>query len=320
MKTRTAFLSLILSAVLVSCTSAGTTQGKNDFLFRFVFTGDSRGDYKADPPGFLSADVLKKFMGIIVKLDPKPEFLIFNGDMVSKTAYRSEAGLQSIQEWKKIVEEKMAENGIKLYLMPGNHIVDQKEKDKPDKVNYIERFRKYYRHGNPQNGPSLYKDVTFSFDHKNTHFVSVTSFMTHSGADNRELKPGQFVHKEQNFEYYVPRENVEWLRQDLQKSDRDFKLFIVHCPLYSVGPHDKDKKSLHAHPENRNAVMSILVANNTDAILASHEHLYARLNLSSGRIPDLKINYMMPEIIVRLRRGAHVEEKKGRHQDRRMEG
>ncbi len=299
MEIKKLFFSILLSAAIISCSSLVTSQEKNDFLFRFVFTGDSRGDYNAKPPVMLSSDILKKFMDIIIKMDPKPEFLFFNGDMVAKTAYRSEEGLKAVDEWNQIVADKMAEHGIKLYIIPGNHIVDQKEKTQGGNVQYIERFRKYFKkNANPKNGPSLYKDVTFSFDHKNTHFTTVISFMTHDGPDNKELTPDKFVHTEQIFEYFVPKENREWLQNDLKNSDKDFKLFIVHCPLYPVGPHYKDKKSLHAHPANRDDVMSILIANNTDAILASHEHLYARLDLSPERIEGLKINYIMPEIII----------------------
>jgi len=252
----------------------------SEILFRFVFTGDSRGDYKSTPSDDISEEMLELYASYIILLKPRPDFVIFNGDMVAKTAYRNDG--QAIQKWKNVFEKPIRDSGIKLYITPGNHVIDQKwptQSKEKDSIQYISEFRKYYLADNPLNGPRMNKGVTYSFTHKNCHFVTVTSFTTHSGPDNFELSPKKFVQKKKKFEYFVNRDNRVWLQEDLETSKSDFTIFFSHCPLIAVGPHYKDKKNFHAHPLNKNKLENILFKNGVDLILGSHEHVYSRTRL-----------------------------------------
>lgn len=292
-------LTALLFCTFCSCSSTfpiGETREGDETLFRFVFLGDSRGDYKADPPVYLAEEVFQKIIKRILALSPKPEFVIFNGDMVAKTTYKEAP--EKIERWQSIFLLPLQKNGIKIYTAPGNHILDGNALNQDNSIRYIPLFRKYFQADNPRNGPSIYKGVTYSFTYKNCHFVTVTPFITHRGIDNRELKPGEFVQKKKDFEYFINRENRRWLEGDLRRNHADFTIAFTHCPLYPVGPHHEDRKNLHAHPSNRDRIAQILIDYSVDAYLTSHEHLYARVNLSSSNPASSKLKGNLVQVVV----------------------
>jgi hypothetical protein len=291
-------LTVLLFYTFFSCRSIppGETRESDETLFRFVFLGDSRGDYKADPPVYLAEEVFQKIIKRILDLSPKPEFVIFNGDMVAKTTFKEAP--EVIERWQSIFLHPLQKNGITIYTAPGNHILDGNALNKDNSIRYIPLFRKYFQADNPLNGPSIYKGVTYSFTYKNCHFVTVTPFITKRGIDNRELKPGEFVQKKNDFEYFINSENRRWLEGDLKRNRADFTIVFTHCPLYPVGPHHEDRKNLHAHPSNRDRIAQLLVDNSVDVYLASHEHLYARVNLSSSNPPSSKLRGNLVQVVV----------------------
>ncbi|KPA15243.1 metallophosphoesterase [Candidatus Magnetomorum sp. HK-1] len=271
----------------------------SEILFRFVFTGDSRGDYKGSPPDDIAEEILELFTKRILLLSPKPDFVIFNGDMVAKTAYRN--GGHAIQIWKTVFEKPIREAGIKLFITPGNHIIDQKwptQSKERDSIQYISWFRKHFLADNPLNGPRMFKGVSYSFTHKNCHFVTTPSFITHFGPDNFELSSKKFIQKKKKFEYFINRDNRIWLQDDLETSKSDFKIFFSHCPLFAVGPHYKDKKNFHAHPLNKAKLETILFNNTIDLILGSHEHVYSRVRLGPSNPISSGFQGTMTQVVV----------------------
>jgi DNA repair exonuclease SbcCD nuclease subunit len=270
---------VILSSVLLFSFGCFNNYKKvENSKLRFVFLGDTRGDYKAKIPIYFTEKILDQFVKQIIKIQPKPEFVIFNGDMVAKTAYTNSKN--TIKRWNEIFTIPIKKAGIKIFITPGNHIIDQKTKNPMISAsNYIKRFSRDFPNDNPQNGPGIYKGVSYSFDYKNCHFSTVTSFISHRGKDNTEVKKRNFVQKKKDFEYFINKENRKWLLKDLKKSQADFNIFFTHCPLFPVGPHYKDKKSLHAHRKNQQNVAAILTKNKIDLYLTSHEHMYARSKL-----------------------------------------
>ncbi|MDY6967876.1 MAG: metallophosphoesterase [Spirochaetota bacterium] len=296
---RKLYISLIYILIfsLYSCISTANQNNQDDkSLFRFVFLGDSRGDYKGNPPSYLTEEPLKKIVQQIINLNPKPKFVIFNGDMVAKITYKQAP--EMIKKWQSIFLKPIQDKNILVYITPGNHVIDQNAVNKDNSIKYIELFRNYYLADNPMNGPSIYKGVTYSFNYANCHFVTVTSFVTHKGIDNTELSPKEFIQKKKDFEYFINKENRNWLIKDLKNDNSDFTIFFTHCPFYPVGPHYKDRKSLHAHPSNRDLIAEILINNNVDAFFASHEHLYARANLSSSNPASSGLNGSLLQVVV----------------------
>jgi len=281
---------LILFFLNVSCSSKKS-------VTRFVFLGDTRGDYKAKNPVVLNDAVLKKFVRQILSLNPKPKFIIFNGDMVAKTAYKKFP--QAITKWKNTFLSPLKKAGITVYLTPGNHIVDQKKKYKLISAsNYIERFRKNFSSDNPSNGPVGYKGVSYSFDYDDCHFVTATSFISHRGKDNVELTPKEFVQKKKDFEYFINKKNLNWLDKDLKNSNAKFKIFFTHCPIFSTGAHYEDLKSLNAHKKNQKDILKILDKHKIKLYLASHEHLYARVNVDSNNPKNSVVKNGFVELVV----------------------
>lgn len=294
-------LAIIALILLSACSTASGDRSlsepalsRDKVLFRFVFMGDSRGDYKASPPSYLEEGPFKKIVDQITAMDPKPDFVIFNGDMVAKTTY--EKAPEFIERWQRLFLLPMRNKGIAVYCAPGNHDIDGNALNQDKSIRYIPLFRTYYQADNPLNGPPGYEGVSYSFTHKNCHFVTVTSQITHEGADNKELEPSEFVQKDNDFEYYVNKDNLKWLNEDLKKDHSTFSIFFTHSPLYAVGPHHEDKKTLEAHPSNVAKLAATLNSNHVDAYLASHEHVYARINLGPDNPKSSVVKSLLPQI------------------------
>lgn len=265
-------------------------------LFRFVFTGDSRGDYKATPPVFLEEEMLARITGYIRALEPRPQFVIFNGDMVAKSTFSKAP--EVIGRWQELFQKPLQAEGVKVYLAPGNHVVDQKKPCPPGETCYVSLFNRSFPADNPGNGPAGYEGVSYSFTQGEVHFVTVTSFMSHDGPDHTELTPAEFAQPKSRFEYFVNQANRDWLQQDLRADSSRFTVFFTHVPPYAVGPHLADKKSMEAHPANRDALTAILADNGVDMVLASHEHLYARADLGPDNPPGSGLKATLPQVVV----------------------
>jgi len=262
---------------------------------RFIFLADSRGDYKNDPNDLFAEEILNDMTERILSLDPKPDFVIFNGDMVAKKAYSEES--DAVQRWLATFSQPLQREGITVYVTPGNHIVDQRASQNDRPLKYVDDFRHSYMFegmspvDNPlsKSVPEPYRGVTFSATHGNMHLATVPSFTTHRRFDlSGELGEDEYKQPNKSFEYYVSRANLEWLENNLKGSDAKFKVFVTHVPLYPTGHHYKDEKGLHAHPANRDALMKILIDNKVDMILVSHEHVYARMYLKPSNSDGTK--------------------------------
>lgn len=263
---------------LLSCHSVRVIQNTDEPLFRFVILADSRGNYKADPPKIIAEEILGEITQKIISLSPIPDFVIFNGDMVAKTAYRGNS--DAVEKWKNVFLKPVRDKNISVFVTPGNHIIDQKAVKNDDPMKYISLFREHFQADNPINGPEKYKGVTYSFNRENCHFVTATSFTTHRGQDNRDLPSEDFAQKKKDFEYLINKENRDWLLKDLREDDSDFTIFFTHVSLFAVGPHYKDMLSMHAHKKERDMLADILINNETDLYIGAHEHLYARTLLT----------------------------------------
>lgn len=284
------------SLVSATASPARLENGSDPTLFRFVFTGDSRGDYQAEPPVYLVEDILAQIVGHILALKPGPEFVIFNGDMVAKTTFTKAPEMMA--RWRAVFQEPLQKAGVRVYTAPGNHVLDQKQPCAVDEICYVPRFVRNFQADNPMNGPAGYEGVTYSFTHENVHFVTATSFITHNGPDNIEVPPALFRQQQKNFEYFINRPNRQWLARDLARDDSAFTVFFTHNPLYPVGPHHKDMKGLHAYPDMRAQVAAILTADGVDIFLASHEHLYARSTLGPGNPTGAAPAAALPQVVV----------------------
>lgn len=171
------------------------------------------------------------------------------GDLVSK-CYGDGKCESKLRKWRKIVQADVP----KVYPAMGNH--DQTN-HKADSV-----WRKVF--DLPTNGPTDFKEIVYSFDYGNSHFV-----VLNSGSSNS-------VNKEQR----------DWLEQDLDNNQKENTFIFFHDPAWPTG--DKVGESLDAHPSERNALWEIVDNHDVTAVFSGHEHLYDRRKITSAQFPGAK--------------------------------
>lgn len=107
------------------------------------------------------------------------------------------------------------------------------------------QFEKAY----PQNGPDGYKTENYSFDYANTHFTVM-------GINAPELVG-------------------DWAYEDMQNSDKTWKLATYHFPIYPVMPEGQNDDG---YPGLRKAVEE----GRPDILFEGHEHSFARTFPTKG--------------------------------------
>jgi len=104
----------------------------------------------------------------------------------------------------------------------------------------------------PDNGP--YKnDQIYSFDYGNVHFIVLDSQFYEETESNPSL-----LQDEQT-----------WLEQDLQKTQKEWKIAFWHKPPYSA-------RSLITNEDVKNAFSEILDKYHVDVVFNGHDHVYSR--------------------------------------------
>lgn len=122
-------------------------------------------------------------------------------------------------------------SGIPLMPAMGNH----------DGLMYLRFFAL------PDNGPEGFKQECYSFDYGNAHFVVLNS---RNNTDERVK---------------------QWLREDLQSSDKTWKFAMFHHPAYPA--FDDGKAVDESICENW---VPVLEQNGVDMVFVGHQHLYMR--------------------------------------------
>jgi predicted phosphodiesterase len=90
---------------------------------------------------------------------------------------------------------------------------------------------------------------------------------------------------------YMTPQQVDWLKDELEKSDAKWKIPYMHHPMYSSGERHGSERDLQA------LVEPLFVANGVDVVFAGHEHFYERLKPQKG------IVYITQGGSAKLRRG-----------------
>jgi tartrate-resistant acid phosphatase type 5 len=67
-----------------------------------------------------------------------------------------------------------------------------------------------------------------------------------------------------------------WLARELQRSKADWKLVILHHPLYSSGRYRQPSRIQRWYLEE------LFVRNDVDTVFSGHEHFYERMHLQNG--------------------------------------
>ena len=109
-------------------------------------------------------------------------------------------------------------------------------------------------HALPTDGvPILHRGRYYSFDWGNVHFVSLDTNDTLMDPASRATM-------------------LEWLDQDLEKSNRFWKVVFFHHPPFTAGIHDRDPL-VHMAKEH---IVPVLDRHKVQLVLNGHEHSYQR--------------------------------------------
>lgn len=105
----------------------------------------------------------------------------------------------------------------------------------------------------PDNGPAGYKQLAYSFDYEDGHFVILDS--------------------EKPKEHVINKTQRDWLSQDLASSKKKYNFVFYHEPAFCVS---RDNDGLPVHASERNFFWNIIDKYNVTAVFNGHEHLFAR--------------------------------------------
>lgn len=240
--------------------------------FKFTAMCDSRG-----PNNGVNEPVLTSLISHMMKNFPDQKLNLFPGDMINGSVWDTASTVQQLKHWKEVMSPlynnpKMT--GIKVYPTPGNHEL----RNRSDIFNYLKLFP-----GLPDNGPADEKGVTYSFDYKGVHFVSVATVRWELGRDNdtTDDKPGW---------HYV--KSFDWLAKDLKKARKNGAKHIIvfgHESAFPIGGHLRDglpnlgtdlKMPLDSTRKHflaeRDKFWKLLKDNKVKAYVCGHEHIYGR--------------------------------------------
>lgn len=114
----------------------------------------------------------------------------------------------------------------------------------------------------PENGPSDLLHHFYSFSYENAHFIFLDgSYMG--------------LHRD---------DYINWLKNDLTNSSRQWNIVICHFPLYPTVDIDNDLARANAQ---RDIWDSVLKEMGIDLVLSGHQHLYARTQpVTNGAISE----------------------------------
>ncbi|MDI6827646.1 MAG: metallophosphoesterase [Armatimonadota bacterium] len=202
----------------------------SSYGWKFVSMADSRG-------GDNSVN-MKVFLAIIDRVNAeKPDLVIFQGDAVSGSKDPKVLSSQ-MDTWLSAMKKLKC----RWYYVPGNHEIRSAACEDVLREKIVQ----------PLNGPPGHKELVFSFDYKNAHFVGLNSY-----------HPGE-AHRVQ----------IKWLEEDLKSTTKPHIFVMAHDPAYPVGPHVKS--SLDAYPKERDAFWKIMEKAGVRIYFCGHEHLYKR--------------------------------------------
>ncbi|HWN96249.1 MAG TPA: metallophosphoesterase [Methylomirabilota bacterium] len=151
----------------------------------------------------------------------------------------------------------------------GNHDADSV--GSPGQFPYFDIFT-FPKNGEAGGVPSG-TEKYYSFDYANIHFICLDSHSSSRAGDGPMLN---------------------WLREDLAATDKDWIIAFWHHPPYSKGTHDSDTEIQLV--EMRQQAVPILESHGVDLVLCGHSHVYERSYLLNGHYGTT--NTLTPSMIL----------------------
>jgi len=121
----------------------------------------------------------------------------------------------------------------------------------------------------PNNGPEGKQEAFYSFDYGDAHFTVMDS--NAMGAANQQ--------------------DINWLKKDLSKTDKTYKVVMFHHPAFPAIENPKD--NIRAETIQK-AFVPIMEEAGVDLVLSGHQHVYMRTYpLRNGKRDEKGIVYLM---------------------------
>ncbi len=199
--------------------------------FSFIVMGDSRGNDRG-----INEEIFRRILERITS--DEPDFIVFVGDLITGSKHKDEHK-KRLLKWKEIV----GEFDIKTYIAIGNHEITSETSEG--------LLRSIFEM--PKNGPTELKELVYSFDYKNAHFIVV---------DTNHYKDFHSVGSSQ----------LEWLKNDLEKNKKRLIFVFGHEPAFPV--HSHIGSSLDRYPSKRDELWDIFKGYGVSIYFCGHEHLY----------------------------------------------
>ena len=211
--------------------------------FRFVVTGDTRGSDNG-----VNAIILAEM--IQATIDEAADFIVVTGDLVNGSSDPLIFASQ-LNTWRKIVQP-LYDSSIGVYPCRGNHDTGSKEVwDAVFSGSYVL----------PGNGPVDEENVTYSFVHENSLFISLDQYGSH-----------------------VNRVNQTWLDIELDSNLLPHVFIFGHVPAFSVYHLD----CLDDYPDERDRFWQSIADGCGRTYFTGHDHFYnhARIDDGDGNTED----------------------------------
>ena len=271
--TRSAIVTLLAAAtsvVVLSCSSDKPTSpavDPNGVAYSFVVVGCNRLAAPESLGVVSTANVqeLNRTFADIAALNPKPNFLFFNGDLVFGYTNDSTALDRELKGWIALYQASaLATSGVELVTIPGNHETDNLAKVAypPGERTWLRDMAAYITRGG--NGPGVggadalqtdQSKLSYSFDFKDAHFVTLNTDPV--GKD-----------------WHVP---TSWVTSDLAaaRTRGQKHIFAIgHKPAYPYPTVPTD--GLVFDQASRDAFWTSLQANQVEGMFSAHNHVAYR--------------------------------------------
>jgi len=209
-----AFTASALSPFLgiVKVAEAATSSRSKITPFNFVIVGDT---HLYEMPDHRFDKTFSRAVDDIIKMRPKPDFVIFIGDL-------AQFGKEKELEKGKRFLDKLKGAGINYFIIPGEHdwYLDMGK-------TWKEMFGKPY----------------WSFDHKGVHFIGMNSILVEDYWTARNMSPWERMLAIAELECHicglwgVGEEQLNWLEKDVKNLRPDTPIVVfTHSPLWDYYP------------------------------------------------------------------------------------
>lgn len=228
--------------LLIYAIYSGICFGQKDFSFVFL------PDMHLRPDSGIGAN-FDLLAGQINKLGP--DFIITGGDMIYTAKNVDEKKAKVLFNF---MESKFHEFNMPLYYTIGNHEI----------VGVLSESGMEISH--PLWGKGMYEKL----------YGKRYRTFTHSGWKFFLLDGIRILEKERNYSQGVDSMQIEWLKNELQLTDKNTPVIVsIHTPL--LNPHAiKDSKS-QLLSKNSETVLNLFRDHNLKIVLEGHTHLYMNL-------------------------------------------